>query len=98
MTLEQLIDSDLLEVTQEFSNLYIEMVFLTDIGEMVKIFASNNDTSPISIKFIGLNISAKKRTLNNTPTLGEVEGISLVEGDFGLIQVTSDRVSVEAVL
>ncbi|MGF1689704.1 hypothetical protein [Photobacterium kagoshimensis] len=102
MLLEKLLDSDLLELTQEYNNLYIEMLFLTENGERVKLYASNRNSLPLDIKFQVLSLSAKKTTLHELPTLGEVEGISwkdgvlLVEGDFGVIRVDTDRVTLES--
>ncbi|USD66848.1 hypothetical protein [Vibrio sp. SCSIO 43136] len=104
MELNILLDSDLLSLNQDYGNMYIEMTFLVESGERVKVTASNEGRHAINVSCIGLQLSANRLTSDDVPTLGEVEGVSFLknklslEGDFGLIEVRCDHIQVESAL
>jgi hypothetical protein len=104
MKLTELVDSHLLSLTLDHQNLYIEFLILVDDKQRVKVFASNADISPISVNFIGLNISSNLTTLDNVPCLGEIESVNesdsgfCFEGDMGIIEVKANKYSVEKAL
>jgi hypothetical protein len=93
MELNCLIDSELLSLNQSFDDAYIEMLFLLESEQKVKLFVSNKQGQAITVRFKGMQLSARKTTLSGIPTLGEVEGVSYlqgilsIEGDFGVIEV-----------
>lgn len=93
MELNCLIDSELLSLNQSFDDAYIEMLFLLESEQKVKLFVSNMQGQAITVHFKGMQLSARKTTLSGIPTLGEVErvsylqGILSIEGDFGVIEV-----------
>ncbi|EJL7832731.1 hypothetical protein NM001_004142 [Vibrio vulnificus] len=101
MELNCLIDSELLSLYQSFDDTYIEMLFLLESDQKVKLLVSNKQGKAITVRFKGMQLSASKTTLNDIPTLGEVEGISYLqgslslEGDFGLIEVDGHDIVLE---
>ncbi|HHC7385837.1 TPA: hypothetical protein ACN30P_004815 [Vibrio parahaemolyticus] len=104
MELNCLIDSELLSFNQSFDDTYIEMLFLLESDQKVKLFVSNKQGKAITVRFKGMQLSARKTTLNDIPTLGEVEGASYLqgslslEGDFGLIEVDGQDIILEPTL
>ena len=104
MELNCLIDSELLYLNQSFDDTYIEMLFLLDSGQKVKLLVCNKHGKAITVRFKGMQLSARKTTLNDIPTLGEVEGVSYLkgslslEGDFGLIEVVGYDILLEPAL
>ncbi|HCG5907067.1 hypothetical protein CGH61_23610 [Vibrio parahaemolyticus] len=101
MELNCLIDSELLSLNQSFDDTYIEMLFLLDSGQKVKLLVCNKHGEAITVRFRGI---ARKATFNDIPTLGEVEGVSYfkgslsLEGDFGLIEVDGHDILLEPAL
>ncbi len=104
MELNCLIDSELLSLNQSFDDTYIEMLFLLESDQKVKLFVSNKQGKAITVRFKGMQLSARKTTINDIPTLGEVEGASYLqgslslEGDFGLIEVDGHDIVLEPAL
>ncbi|WP_087026569.1 hypothetical protein [Thaumasiovibrio subtropicus] len=98
MTIEDLFESDLLSINQDFNDLFIEMQFLLESGKKGILLVSNEQTNPITVRFHGLSLSVNKTTSNIIPTLGEVEGVSFsgsvftLEGDFGFIEIKGNQV------
>ncbi len=104
MNLSELAESYLLALNHEANSLFIELIFLIDDAQKVKVFANNKDTSPISVEFIGLNIGANLSTYEGVPCLGEIESIEIsptgfnLEGDIGFVKVTADTWCIENAL
>lgn len=104
MELNCLIDSELLSLNQSFDDIYIEMLFLLESDQKVKLFVSNKQGKAITVRFKGMQLSARNTTLSGIPTLGEVEGVSYLqgslslEGNFGLIEVDGHDVFLESAL
>ncbi|MDN3685533.1 hypothetical protein [Vibrio sinaloensis] len=104
MELNYLINSELLSLNQSFDDSYIEMLFLLESDQKVKLFVSNKQGKAITVRFKGMQLSARKTTINDIPTLGEVEGASYLqgslslEGDFGLIEVDDHDIVLEPAL
>ncbi|MYM58871.1 hypothetical protein GTG28_06510 [Vibrio sp. OCN044] len=98
MRIEDLLESDLLNINQDFNDLFIEMQFLLESGNKGILLVSNEQANPITARFHGLNLSANKTTSNDIPTLGEVEGVSFsgnvftLEGDFGFIEIKGNQI------
>jgi hypothetical protein len=103
MKLSDLEEGHLLALRCQQGNLFAEFIFLTEGGIKYKVLAFNAVSTPIQVAFEGPTFKAGFTTLTNIPSLGEVEAVSLsthgftVEGDFGLISVTADRVELEVI-
>jgi len=96
MQISELSETYLLSLMQDDKNLYIELMFVEEHGKKYKVLASNKNTSPISVEFIGLTLRANLTTREDIPVLGEVESIEecasgfSIEGDMGYINVIAD--------
>ena len=103
MTLSDLDEGHLLALRCDTGNLFAEFFFMADGGAKFKILAFNAASTPIQVAFEGATFTAGFTTLTDVPSLGEVESIRpsphgfAIEGDFGLISVTADRVELESV-
>ncbi len=101
MKIEGLSESDLLSFSHDYNKLYIEFNILVNDNKKLKIFAHNKDSKPISVEYIGLDIKSNFTTINNTPSLGEIESAEetdngfCLEGDFGYIKVIADTYAIE---
>ena len=103
MMLKDLEEGHLLALRCEDGNLFAEFIFLAEGGIKYKVLALNAASTPIGIAFEGTTFTAGLTTLANVPSLGDVEAVNsstqgfAIEGDFGLISVTADRVELEAI-
>ncbi|GAA4501445.1 hypothetical protein [Pseudaeromonas paramecii] len=104
MNLSDLEESHLLSLTYDHNGLFIEFILLSSKDMNVKLFAHNKDTSPITVKFIGLNIRSNFTTPSGVASLGEVEAVQTskngfdLEGDMGFIQVVADTLMINDIL
>lgn len=96
MEISELEDGELLNLRLDPSELYIEFTVLMQSQEKVSLFSHNRDTSKIRVEFYGLSLNSGLSNANGHHTLGEIESVSLkegqytLEGDFGAITVFSD--------
>ena len=100
MMLKDFEEGHLLALKCDSRNLFAEFTFLSETGTIYRVIAFNTASTPIGIVFEGTIFTAGFTTLNNVPSLGEVENIKsspqgfVVEGDFGVISVVADSVEV----
>ena len=98
MNFENCVDGNLICLRVDQQNLFIEFEVLSAQGKQVKCIGFNSTGSPIAVEFHGVNFNAGLRTTANHATLGEIESATYrvdgfeLEGDFGVISVTADRV------
>ena len=104
MNIIDLEESYLLSFTHAHNSIFIELRFLLDNGEKIIFFAHNKEGSPIKVNYQGLDIKANFTTIDNIPSLGEVECVGTTnsgcsfEGDFGFIDVVADTWSIDKAL
>lgn len=96
MEISELEESQLLSLSVDPNELYIEFTVLTQGREVFSLFSHNRDTSKIRVEFYGLSLNAGRSEENVRSVLGEIESISIkesqytLEGDFGAITVFAD--------
>ena len=96
MEISALEESQLLSLLVDPNELFVEFTALTHGNVVVSLFSHNRDTSKIRVEFYGLSLNAGRSEANGRSTLGEIESISVkegqytLEGDFGAITVFSD--------
>ena len=101
MNITDLVDSDLLSFNVDYQNLYIEFLMLTEDRQKVKVSAYNADLVPILVRFTGLKIRSDLTTVDNVPSLGEIESVTKTtlgfnfEGDMGFIEVEASQCNIE---
>ena len=104
MNLCDLEESYLLSLTHDHHGLFIELYILSSNDIKIKLLAHNKDTSPITVKFIGLNIRSNFTTPSGVASLGEVEAVQTtengfnLEGDMGFIHVVADTFTITDIL
>ncbi len=98
LTLESCINTYLTVIDVEQSRLFMEFQTVDDEGNRQKWIAFNSTTDPIKVDFESLHIRSDFTTVTNLPCLGEIESVGvlpdgfILEGDFGVICVTADRI------
>lgn len=101
MDVRELEETDVLSISLDQAHLYFEMVVLTFDGIKCRLSACNADGSPIELTVGALQFGANLTNTRDLSILGELEGISAVdgvlilEGDFGDITISANKISVE---
>jgi hypothetical protein len=103
MRIEDLADTDVLSFFLEQRHTYFEMEVIAMGGARYEVLARNSDGSAIGIEFGQLNFFGNFTTTENIPSLGELEGVAIIEngvileGDFGDVTIHANIIEVKKV-
>ncbi|MCD2514850.1 hypothetical protein LQ564_00815 [Massilia sp. G4R7] len=100
MNLHELEESDVLTISLDQAHRRFDMVLRTEDGKCYALSAWNQGATRIDITFGEVHIRANltnrqsMRVLGELESIGSLDGVLVLEGDFGDITIKADTVSV----
>lgn len=103
LKIEDLTEANVVSFFLDQRHTYFEMALIAEGGARYEIQANNADGSRIGVSFGQLRFVGNFSTLENMPSLGELEGVQtiengvILEGDFGDVTIHANNIVVKTV-